>query len=76
MSFDVKNLFTQVPVEANFTVVEDRLYKDPTLSDRTSIPVPQLVKLTSLRLRSTYFQLEEMFYEQTDGAAMGSPRPQ
>ena len=73
VSFDVKNLFTQVPVEAALTVVEDRLYKDPTLSDRTSIPVPQLVELTSLCLRSTYFQLGEKFYEQTDGAAMGSP---
>ena len=37
LSFDVKNLFTQVPVEAALTVVEDRLYKDPTLGDRTSI---------------------------------------
>ena len=73
VSFDVKNLFTQVPVEADLTVVEDRLYKDPTLGDRTSIPVPQLVELTSLCLRSTYFQLGEKFYEQTDGAAMGSP---
>ena len=73
MSFDVKNLFTQVPVEAAFTVVKDMLYKDPTVSDRTSIPVPQLVELTSLCLRSTYFQLGEKFYEQTDGAAMCSP---
>ena len=70
MSFDVKNLFTQVPVEAALTAVEDRLYKDPTLSDRTSIPLPQLVELTSLCLRSTYFQLGEKFYKQTNGAAM------
>ena len=63
VSFDVKkNLFTQVPVKAALTVVEDRLYKDTTLSDRTSIPVPQLVELTSLCLGSKYFQLGEMFY--------------
>ena len=74
VSFDVKkNLFTQVPVKAALTVVEDRLYKDTTLSDRTSIPVPQLVELTSLCLRSTYLQLGETFYEQMDGAAIGSP---
>ena len=30
VSFDVKNLFTQVPVEAALTVVEDGLNKDPT----------------------------------------------
>ena len=45
----------------------------PTLGDRTSIPVPQLMEITSLCLRSTYFQLGDRFYEQTDGAAMGSP---
>ncbi|MDA8010421.1 MAG: reverse transcriptase domain-containing protein, partial [Alphaproteobacteria bacterium] len=73
VSFDVKSLFTQVPVEAALTVVEDRLCKDPTLGDRSSIPVPQLVELTRLCLRSTYFQLGDKFYEQTDGAAMGSP---
>ena len=43
VSFDVKNLFTQVPVKAALTAVEDRLYKDPTLGDRTSIPVLQLM---------------------------------
>ena len=73
VSFDVKNLFTQFPVEAALTPVEDRLYKDPTLGDRTSISVPQLMELTSLCLRSTYFQLGDKLYEQTDGAAVGSP---
>ena len=73
VSFDVKNLFTQVPVEEALTVIEEVLYKNSTLGDRTSIPVPQLMELTSLCLRSTYFQLGDKFYEQTDGAAMGSP---
>ena len=73
VSFDVKNLFTQVPVEEALKVVEERLTKDQSLGDRTSIPVPQLVELTSLCLRSNYFQLGEEFYEQMDGAAMGSP---
>ena len=33
----------------------------------------QLVQLTELCLRSTYFKFQSKFYEQTDGAAMGSP---
>ena len=60
-------------MEAAPTVVEDRLYKGPTLGDKTSMPVPQLVELTRLCLRSIYFQLLDKFHEQTDGAAMGSP---
>ena len=73
VSFDIKNLFTEVPVEAALKVVGDKLTKDQTLRERTNIPVPQLVELTNLCLRSTYFQLGEEFYEQLDGAAMGSP---
>ena len=70
MSFDAKNLFTQVPLEAALTAVEDRLYKDPTLGDRTSITRNYHVSALD---RHTYYQLGEKFYEQTDGAAMGSP---
>ena len=73
VSFDIKSLFTQVPVEEALKVVEERLIGDRNLGDRTSIPVSQLVELTRLCLRSTYFQLGEEFYEQLDGTAMGSP---
>ena len=59
VSFDVKKLFTQVPVEVALTVVEERLYKDPYLSDSTSIPVPQFVELTSHCLRFKFFQFGE-----------------
>ena len=73
VSFDVKNLLTQVSAEAALSVVEDRLTKDWSLEERTNISVPQVVELTSLCLKSTYFQLGEEFYEQMDGAAIGSP---
>ena len=46
---------------------------DQTLEERTSIPVAQVMQLPELCLRSTYFQFENQFYKQTDGAAMGSP---
>ena len=39
----------------------------PTLVDRTSIPVPQLVELIELCLRSTYFQFQNNFFESTHG---------
>ena len=41
--------------------------------DRTSIPIPDLCALVELCLKSTYFQFCESFYEQVEGAAMGSP---
>ena len=73
ISFDVTNLFTQVPVDEALRVVEERLSADDSLKERTSIPTPQLIELIELCVRSTYFQFQDKFFEQTDGAAMGSP---
>ena len=71
--FDVTSLFIQVPIDEALEVVRARLTKDPTLVDRTCIPVPQLVELIKLCLRSTYFQFQNNFFEQIDGTPMGSP---
>ena len=73
ISFDVTSLFTQVPVDDALKVLKEKLNDDRTLKERISIPVAQVMQLTELCLRSTYFQFENQFYEQTDGAAMGSP---
>ena len=48
VSFDVKNLFTQVPIDEALRVTEERLTSDQSLSERTSIPAPQLVELVEL----------------------------
>ena len=41
--------------------------------DRTAIPVPDLCHLIELCLKSTYFRFSDLFYEQVECAAMGSP---
>ena len=73
ISFDVSNLFTQVPIEEALRVVTEKLSMDESLKDRTSIPTSHLVQLIELCLRTMYFQFEDKFYEQSEGAAMGSP---
>ena len=72
-SFDVVSLFTRVPVNEALLVISQRLQQDDTLKDRTSIPIPDLCALVELCLKSTYFQFGKSFYEQVEGAAMGSP---
>ena len=67
------NPFTQVPITEALRVIEERLTGDQSLESRTNIPVPHLVELVELSLRSSYFQFQDSFCEQTDGAAMGSP---
>ena len=72
-SFDVVSLFTRVPVNEALLVISQRLQQDDTLKDRTSIPIPDLCAPVELCLKSTYFQFGKSFYEQVEGAAMGSP---
>ena len=43
------------------------------LDEGTSLPPMEICQSTKLCLRSTYFQFEESFYEQREGATMGSP---
>ena len=41
VSFDVKSLFTNVPVDAALEVVHKGLMKDDTLMDQTGLPPPK-----------------------------------
>ena len=41
--------------------------------DRTTMSPATIFQLMELCLRTTYFEFREEFYEQVDGAAMGSP---
>ena len=73
MSFDVKALFTSVPIEPAIEIIKKLLEEDQTLRQRTSMAVNHIVSLLEFCLRSTYFTFKGRFYEQQDGAAMGSP---
>ena len=44
-SYDVSALFTSVPVDPALRVIKDLLKKDPTLKDRTVIPIEDIILL-------------------------------
>ena len=44
-SYDVSSLFTSVPVDPAVGVIKDLLEKDPTLKDRTVLPVKDIILL-------------------------------
>eukprot|EP00745_Piridium_sociabile_P039856 TRINITY_DN7522_c0_g1_i16.p2 TRINITY_DN7522_c0_g1~~TRINITY_DN7522_c0_g1_i16.p2 ORF type:complete len:139 (-),score=21.82 TRINITY_DN7522_c0_g1_i16:574-990(-) len=73
VSYDVTALFTSVPVEESLQIIRKRLEEDATLSDRTSLSAEHVCDLLACCLRTTYFTFEGNFYQQTEGAAMGSP---
>nr|XP_054755266.1 uncharacterized protein LOC129261230 [Lytechinus pictus] len=67
------SLFTNVPIEGACSMALQRMQSDPTLAERTTLMPEQLAELLEFVFRSTYFLYRGSFYEQTEGAAMGSP---
>ena len=73
VSYDVKSLFTSIPVKESIEVCEERLRQDNTLADRTCMDVETISSLLRFCLTSTSFQYGGKHFKQVDGVAMGSP---
>ena len=71
--FDVKALFTSLPVVPSMQIVKQRLSQDNTLHQRTNMSIPQIVNFLEFCLKNTYFLFQGKYFEQVHGAAMGSP---
>ena len=72
-SYDVSALFTSVPIDPALNIIKDLLDKDNTLKERTVMEVGDIILLLEFCLKNTYFSFQGQFYEQVEGAAMGSP---
>ena len=53
--------------------MKKKLDQDTELQKRTIMPVDTILELLAFCLNNTYFVFQDTFYEQTKGAAMGSP---
>ena len=72
-SYDVSALFTSVPIDPALKIIKDLLVKNPTLKDRTVIGIDDIIVLLEFCLKNTYSPFQGQFFEQVEGAAMGSP---
>ena len=73
VSFDIKSLFTSVPVDQAEIAVQEALRNDEELQERTNLKVDAIMSLVRLCLTTTSFQFRDTHYELTDGLPMGSP---
>ena len=73
MSYDVKALFKSVPIQPATKIIKKHLEEDKDLHLRTSMTVKHISCLLEFCLMNTYFTFQGRFYEQIEGAAMGSP---
>ena len=75
VSFDAIRLFTKVPLDEAMEAIVDKLTRDKTLYERTTLSINEICHMTNLCLRMTYFQFKDNYYKQLKGAAVGSPLP-
>ena len=73
ISYDVNSLFTSIPIVPIITIIKKHPEQDKDLHLRTNMTVNHICCLLEFCLKNTYFQFKGRYYEQTDGAAMGSP---
>ena len=73
VSFDVKSLFTSVPVGEACMAVEKRLEEDGDLENRSEMSPKEIAALAKTCLETTYFSQNGKYFQQTEGASMGSP---
>ena len=70
VSFDVKSLFTNIPIWEALHVIRKRLEFDATLVSPTSLGVGSIMKLLHLCLTTAYFIYEGQYYQENDRASI------
>ena len=72
MSYDVKALFTSVPVDLTINM-KNKVGPDAELPNRTYMSSPNIIAWQGFSLKSTYFLFQGKYYEEVWGAAMELP---
>ena len=72
-SYDVSSLFTSIPLTSAMEIIRNKLEQDTKLSKRTTMSANNIRGLLEFCLSNTYFLFQSKFYEETMGAAKGSP---
>ena len=71
ISFDVKSLFTNVPLEESVDIILNKIYDEKKIE--TNIPRIIMKDLLNLCTKHVYFTYGGKIYIQLDGVVMGSP---
>ena len=71
VSFDVKSLFKNVPLNSTIDIILKRIYEKNELV--TSVTKNETKEMLILCTKNVHFTFESRTYVQTDGVAMASP---
>ena len=70
-SFDLKDMYTNIPQGPTLQILKDRLENDADLSKRTPMKVNDILALVKLDLDLAYFRWRGEYYKQLKGFGMG-----
>ena len=75
VSFDVKSLFTSVPVDDAYAAIEQLVRADDHdgVRERTGMGTEAILRLLKLCMSITNFKFRNKHYAPADGLPMGSP---
>ena len=73
VSFDVKSLFTCIPVDYALRVIRKKLMSDESWKEKTELTLENVLSLLEFCLTTTYFVYDGVYYRQCFGAPMGAP---
>ena len=71
VSFDLKSLFTSVPLEHTIDIIIKRIYEKHEIT--TVLTAHEMKKLLTICTKNVHFSFNNDIYIQIDGVAMGSP---
>ena len=71
--YDVKALFTSVPIVPAINTIKDKLTKDKDLQQRAFMAIHYIICLLEFCHKNTYIVFQGRYYEQLEDATMGSP---
>ena len=71
VSFDVTNLFTNVPLDFTINLILEKVYKKKLI--KTKLKKNELKELLEICTKEMHFTFDGKIYRQTDGVCMGSP---
>ena len=71
VSFDVSNLFTNVPLDYTIKLILDKVYKKKII--KTKLKREELKLLLELCTKEMHFTFDGNLHKQVDGVSMGSP---
>ena len=72
ISYDVVDLFTNIPREEALDVIRSRLHNAHSTLD-THLTIDSIIRLINSCISSTYFTWSDRLFQQTHGLPMGSP---